>query len=68
MLFAAKLKQTNLASKSDIANFANKTDFIKKLKNLNKKILQIKQNMYLLKMNLKSKDIWLKSFYRSKLL
>ena len=25
--FAARLKQTNLASKSDIANFANKTDF-----------------------------------------
>ena len=68
MLFAAKLKQTNLASKCDIANFANKTDFIKKLKKLNKKILQIKQNMYLLKMNLKSKDIWLKSYYWSKLL
>ena len=39
MLFAEKLKQANLASKSDIANFVNKTDFNKKLKNLNKKIL-----------------------------
>ena len=36
--FAARLKQANLASKSDIVNFANKTDFDDKLKNLNKKI------------------------------
>ena len=32
----ARLKQANLASKSDITNFANKTDFVEKLKNLNK--------------------------------
>ena len=49
--FAARLGQANLAIKSDIANFANKTDFDKKLKSLNKKLLQIKQNMCLLKMN-----------------
>ena len=34
--FVARIKQVNLASKSDIANFVNKTDF-DKLKNLNKK-------------------------------
>ena len=49
--FAVRLGQANLAIKSDIANFANKTDFDKKLKSLNKKLLQIKQNMCLLKMN-----------------
>ena len=36
--FAARLKQANLACKSDIVNFANKTDFDDKIKNLNKKI------------------------------
>ena len=29
--FAARLKQANLASKSDIANFVNKLDFDNKL-------------------------------------
>ena len=32
--FTAKLKQTNLASKSDIANFVKKTDFDNKLKDV----------------------------------
>ena len=36
--FAARLKQANLASKSDIANFVNKTDFDNKLLSFNKKI------------------------------
>ena len=40
--FSPKLAQANLASKNDIANFDE-------LKTLNKKLLQIKQNMYLLK-------------------
>ena len=31
---AARLKEPNLASKSDIANFVNKTDFNNKLKEL----------------------------------
>ena len=31
-IFSARLKQANLASKSDIANFVNKTDFDNKLK------------------------------------
>ena len=35
--FVARLKQANLASKSDIANFVKKTHFDDKLKNLNKK-------------------------------
>ena len=35
--FNARLAQTNLAGKNDIANFAKKTDFDDKLKNLNKK-------------------------------
>ena len=35
--FATRLAQANLASKSDIANFVNKTDFDDKLKNLNKR-------------------------------
>ena len=40
--FSPKLAQANLASKNDIANFDE-------LKTFNKKLLQIKQNMYLLK-------------------
>ena len=36
--FAARLAQTNLASKSDISTFVKKTDFDDKLKNLNKNV------------------------------
>ena len=36
--FAARLAQANLATKNDIANLVNKTDFDDKLKTLNKKI------------------------------
>ena len=36
--FAARLKQANVASKSDIANFVNKTDFDNKLLSFNKRI------------------------------
>ena len=36
--FAARLKQANLADKSDIANFVNKTDFDNKLSGFNRKI------------------------------
>ena len=40
--FAARLKQANLATKTDIDNFIEKTDFGSKLKNLSKKkLLQI---------------------------
>ena len=52
--FAGRLAQANLASKNDIAALVKKTDFDHKLKNLNKNIISNKkQNMYLLKMNLK---------------
>ena len=51
-LTSARLKQTNLSSKSDIANFVNKTDFDNKPSpDLIEELTQIKQNMYLLKMN-----------------
>ena len=50
-VFAARLKQVNLASKNDIANFVKNTDFDVKVKNLNKKLLQIKKNLCLLKMS-----------------
>ena len=43
--FAAGLAQANLARKNYIANFVKKTDFDDKLKNFDKKLLQIKQNI-----------------------
>ena len=51
--FAARLAKTNLASKKDVANFVEKTDLDDKLKNLNKKLLQIKENMYFLNISIK---------------
>ena len=41
--FAARLEQANLPSKNDIANFVKKTDFVDKLKSLNKKITSNKR-------------------------
>ena len=49
--FAARLAQANLGSKIDIYNFVKKTDFDDKLKKINKKLLEIKQKVYMLKMN-----------------
>ena len=49
--FTARSTQENSASQNYIAVFLRKTDFDDKLKKLNKKLLQINQNMYLLKMN-----------------
>ena len=43
--FAAKLKQANLASKNDIADFIKQTDFDKKLRNMSKKLIQVNQDM-----------------------
>ena len=37
-IFAARLVQADLATRSDIASFVNKTDFDEGLKNLNKKV------------------------------
>ena len=42
--FTARLAQTNLASKDDIANFVKKTDFDDKLKTLNKNVTSNKTN------------------------
>ena len=47
--FASRLAQTNLANRNNIAALVKKTDFDDKLKHLNKKLLQIKQNMQRLK-------------------
>ena len=43
--FAARLAQANLASKNYIAVLVKMTGFDNKLKKLNKKLLQVKQNM-----------------------
>ena len=48
--FAARLVQTKLATIDDISDFVKQTNFDNKLKNF-KKLLQIKKNMYWLKMN-----------------
>ena len=48
--FTARLAQANLESKDDIVNFVKKADFDHKVKKI-KKLLQIKQSTYLLKMN-----------------
>ena len=52
-IFTSRLAQASLANKNYLCNFVKKTDFDDKLKRLSKKILQRKQNIYLLKMNLK---------------
>ena len=49
--FTATLAQSNLASKSDIANFIKNTDFDDELKTLNKNVTSNKKSTYLLKMN-----------------
>ena len=41
-IFAARLARTKLATKSDIVNFVNKTDFHEKLIDLNKKVTSSK--------------------------
>ena len=60
---AARLAQANLASKNNIANFLKKADFDDKLKNLNKKLLQLKQKKFLLKMNFKRLQKFDSSFF-----
>ena len=50
--FAARLAQTNLAKKSDIANFVKMTDYDDKLKNLNKKHTLNKRKHVLIKKEL----------------
>ena len=60
--FVARIKQVNLASKSDIANFVNKTDF-DKLKNLNKKLTSNKTKNVLIKTELKKLQTFYSSFF-----
>ena len=43
--FTSRLAQTNLASKSDIANFVKKIDFDDKLKNLSKNVTSNKNEL-----------------------
>ena len=47
----SRLSQENLTGRNDIAKIVKKTDFYNKLKNSNEMLLQMKQNMYLLKIN-----------------
>ena len=49
--FTARLKQPNLASKNDIVDIAKKHILMINWKTWIKKLLQIKQNIYLLKTN-----------------
>ena len=49
--FANKLKQTNLASKSNITDFVRNTDFDNKLKNISKRVTSNKKNIQRLKKN-----------------
>ena len=49
--FAARLAQSNLATKIDIADFAKETNFDDKLKNIKKKVTLRESNIYWLKMN-----------------
>ena len=52
--FPARLAQANLATKSDIVNFVDKTDFDDKLKNLNKKVTSNKTKHVLVAIELKN--------------
>ena len=47
----ARLAQTNLTSKNDVANFVKKTDFEDKLKNLNERVTSNKTKHLLIEMN-----------------
>ena len=68
--FLARFAQANLATKSDIASFLNKTDFDDKLKNLNKKVTSNKAKQFLVENELKKLQTFNSSlfFYQSKLL
>ena len=55
--FAARLAEANLATKSDIAYFVNKTDFDEKLKNLNKNVTSNKTKDLLVANELKITNI-----------
>ena len=52
--FAVRLTHENLASKNDITNFVNRTDFDDKLKNLKKKVTSNKTKHLLVKNELEN--------------
>ena len=52
--FAARLKQANLTSKSDIANYVNKADFDNKLLSFNKRVNSNKTKHLLVENELKN--------------
>ena len=52
--FTARLRQANLASENDFANFVKKTDFYNELEILNKKITSNKTKHVLVENDLKS--------------
>ena len=54
--FASRLKQANLASKNDTADFVKNIDFDKKLKNYNKKITSNKTKDALIQNELKTEE------------
>ena len=67
---AARLAKANLANKVIVARFVEQSDFNDNLRNLIKKLFQIKQNMYIVEKHCwqwmkNTKDIWLNSFYQS---
>ena len=64
--FAERLAQPNLASKTYITNFVNKTDFDDKFKNLNKKVTSNQTKHLLVGKELKKNFI--QAFYQAKLL
>ena len=49
-----KLTSENFAARLKQAHLVNKADFDDKLRNLNKKLLELKRNMYLMKINFKN--------------
>ena len=51
--FTARLKQANVATKADIADFLKRKDFVDKLKNINKRVTSNKSKHLLVENELK---------------
>ena len=64
--FANKLKQTNLASKSNITDFVRNTDFDNKLKNISKTVIEAEKKKKKIKWSsrISKTNISNKVFYR----
>ena len=63
-----KLTVENFAARLAQVNLVTKTDFDNKLANLIKKLTQTKQNIYLLKMNLKNYRHLIHSIFEAKVI